>query len=83
MHDELILDTRRMDTIEAFDEDAGVVTAQAGCVLATLDEYLRERGCDTIRAARVSFSKKSTTTRLDSREASSRRSTSAPKARAP
>ena len=44
VHDEVILSTTRLNTIEGLDEDTGVVTCQAGVVLETLDAYLREYG---------------------------------------
>jgi len=42
--DEVIVSTSRMNKILAFDNTLGVVTCEAGCILQTLDEYLRERG---------------------------------------
>ncbi len=44
VHDEVILSTTRLNTIEGLDGDTGVVTCQAGVVLETLDAYLRECG---------------------------------------
>ena len=44
VHDEVILSTTRLNTIEGLDEDTGVVTCGAGVVLETLDAYLREYG---------------------------------------
>ena len=44
VHDEVVLSTTGLDSIEAFDEDTGVVTCGAGVVLETLDAFLRERG---------------------------------------
>lgn len=42
--DELILSTQRLNEILHFDEVSGVLTCQAGCVLADLDAYVRKRG---------------------------------------
>ncbi len=42
VHDEVILSTTRLNTIEGLDADTGVVTCGAGVVLETLDAYLRE-----------------------------------------
>ena len=44
VHDEVILSTTRLNTIEGLDADTGVVTCGAGVVLETLDDYLREYG---------------------------------------
>ena len=44
VHDEVILSTTRLNTIEGLNEDTGVVTCGAGVVLETLDAYLREHG---------------------------------------
>jgi len=42
--DEIILSLKRMNQIIDFDEDSGIVRVEAGVVLETLDEFLRERG---------------------------------------
>ncbi|KAJ3348443.1 hypothetical protein HDU83_001329 [Entophlyctis luteolus] len=44
VHDEIVLSTAGMDQIVSFDETAGILTAQAGCVLEVLDNWLSERG---------------------------------------
>ena len=35
---------RKMDKIRAFDDVNGIIFADAGCILQTLDEYANERG---------------------------------------
>ncbi len=42
--DEVILSLAKLDKIEEFDEEGSVLTVQAGCVLETADQFLRERG---------------------------------------
>jgi len=44
VYDEVVLSTRSMARIESFDEDSGIVKVEAGCILETMDAYLRERG---------------------------------------
>jgi len=39
---EVVLSLDRMRSIRGFDEDSGVVTVEAGCVLGTVDKMLRE-----------------------------------------
>jgi D-2-hydroxyglutarate dehydrogenase len=43
--DEVVLSLARLNAIESFDEDAGVVVCGAGTVLQALDAFLAERGC--------------------------------------
>jgi len=43
-YDEVIISTARMDQVVSFDETSGILTCQAGCVLESLDAYVRERG---------------------------------------
>jgi D-2-hydroxyglutarate dehydrogenase len=40
VHDELVLSLSRMNVIESFDEQSGVVVCQAGCILQDVDEWL-------------------------------------------
>ena len=42
--DEIILSTSAMNSIQAFDEVSGILSAQAGCVLEVLDTWLEEKG---------------------------------------
>lgn len=42
---EVVLSLARLNAIESFDEDAGVVVCGAGTVLQALDAFLAERGC--------------------------------------
>ncbi len=44
MHDEVILSLSAMSTIRSFDEVSGVLTADAGVILESADNYLAERG---------------------------------------
>lgn len=44
LFDEIIVSTSRMNKVISFDEHSGVITAEAGCVLESLDNYLRDRG---------------------------------------
>lgn len=39
VHDEVILSTSKMNRILGFDESYGIVSAEAGCVLRTLQKY--------------------------------------------
>lgn len=41
--DELVLSTTLMNKVVSFDEVAGILTCQAGCVLEKLNEYVEER----------------------------------------
>jgi FAD/FMN-containing dehydrogenase len=42
--DEIILSTQLMNNIRSFDQTSGILTADAGCILEVLDNWLRERG---------------------------------------
>nr|XP_023019728.1 D-2-hydroxyglutarate dehydrogenase, mitochondrial-like [Leptinotarsa decemlineata] len=42
--DEIIISTELMNEIIELDEEAGILTCQAGCILENLDNYLSERG---------------------------------------
>ncbi|KAJ3075056.1 hypothetical protein HDU98_009344 [Podochytrium sp. JEL0797] len=42
--DEIVLSTSNMNQIQSFDETAGILTAQAGCILEVLDGWLSEKG---------------------------------------
>ncbi|KAJ3219315.1 hypothetical protein HDU81_000364 [Chytriomyces hyalinus] len=42
--DEIVLSTSSMNQIQHFDQTAGILTCQAGCVLEVLDNWLAERG---------------------------------------
>ena len=44
MADEVLLSVRKMDKVLAFDEVNGIMSAQAGCILQSLDEEARSRG---------------------------------------
>ena len=44
VHDEVIMNTSRMNRILDFDESYGIVSAEAGCILRTLQDYTKERG---------------------------------------
>ncbi|KAI3646988.1 hypothetical protein MP228_007209 [Amoeboaphelidium protococcarum] len=44
VYDEVILSTSLMNKIINFDPISGVLTAQAGCILETLNDYVTERG---------------------------------------
>ncbi|TPX32062.1 hypothetical protein SmJEL517_g04764 [Synchytrium microbalum] len=44
VHDEVIISMAKMNKIEAFDYLSGIVTVEAGVVLETLDNYLRDQG---------------------------------------
>lgn len=41
--DEIVLSMRRMNSIRSFDSSSGTLVADAGCVLETLDSFLRSR----------------------------------------
>jgi D-lactate dehydrogenase (cytochrome) len=40
--EEVVLSLERMASIQSFDEDSGIVVAEAGCTLGSLDAWLRE-----------------------------------------
>ena len=42
--DEIILSTQLMNNIISFDRVSGILTAEAGCILETLDNWLKDRG---------------------------------------
>lgn len=42
--DEVILSTQLLNNIRSFDHISGILTADAGCILEVLDNWLRERG---------------------------------------
>ncbi|KAJ3031185.1 UNVERIFIED_CONTAM: hypothetical protein HDU68_006056 [Siphonaria sp. JEL0065] len=42
--DEIVLSTSNMNAIQSFDETAGILTCQAGCILEVLDLWLAEKG---------------------------------------
>eukprot|EP00878_Enallax_costatus_P022280 GHUV01023625.1.p1 GENE.GHUV01023625.1~~GHUV01023625.1.p1 ORF type:complete len:250 (+),score=41.15 GHUV01023625.1:583-1332(+) len=42
--DEIVLNMSSMNKILSFDEVSGVLVAQAGCILQTLDDYVSQRG---------------------------------------
>ena len=44
VHDEVVLQLQRMNSIISFDETYGIVKSEAGVVLQTLQEYVAERG---------------------------------------
>lgn len=44
VHDEVILSLSNMNTIRGFDDVSGILVADAGCILETVDNYLAERG---------------------------------------
>ena len=44
VHDEVIVSTSRMNTILDFDESYGILSAEAGAVLRTLQNHAIERG---------------------------------------
>ena len=44
VHDEVILNTSRMNQILGFDEFYGIVSSEAGVILRTLQNYTKERG---------------------------------------
>ncbi|KAI8458597.1 hypothetical protein BY996DRAFT_4576959 [Phakopsora pachyrhizi] len=44
VHDEIILSLAGLANIRSFDQTSGIVTVDAGCILQTVDEYLRQRG---------------------------------------
>jgi D-lactate dehydrogenase (cytochrome) len=44
VRDEVIISMQLMNQIKSFDQTSGILTAEAGCVLETLDNWLHERG---------------------------------------
>ena len=44
VHDEIVLSTQLLNQIRHFDEVSGILTAEAGCVLEVLDNWLAEKG---------------------------------------
>jgi len=44
VHDEIILQMGRMNKIHGFDKAYGILSCEAGCILQSIDEYLKERG---------------------------------------
>ncbi|KAL2220412.1 actin interacting protein 2 [Thermoascus aurantiacus ATCC 26904] len=42
--DEIVINTSRMNKIRSFDEESGVLVADAGVILEVADQYLAERG---------------------------------------
>lgn len=46
MHDEVIVSVRKMNRILALDDINGILSAQAGCVLENMNDYVLERGFD-------------------------------------
>ena len=44
VHDEVILNTQRMNRIIGFDESYGIVSAEAGCILSDVQDYAPLRG---------------------------------------
>ena len=44
MFDEIILNMSKMNKILEFDPIAGILRAEAGCILQSLDEHLAEQG---------------------------------------
>lgn len=44
VNDEVILSTQLMNNIRDFDHVSGILNADAGCILETLDNWLQERG---------------------------------------
>jgi D-2-hydroxyglutarate dehydrogenase len=44
VHDEIIINTSRMNKILGFDETYGIVSSEAGTILKTLQDYTIERG---------------------------------------
>ncbi|KAL1966685.1 hypothetical protein VTN77DRAFT_3882 [Rasamsonia byssochlamydoides] len=42
--DEIVINTSRMNNIRSFDEESGVLVADAGVILEVADQYLAERG---------------------------------------
>ncbi|KAI8896219.1 hypothetical protein BC833DRAFT_598282 [Globomyces pollinis-pini] len=43
VHDEVIISTQLLNQIRSFDHVSGILTTDAGCVLETLDNWLKER----------------------------------------
>jgi len=44
LHDEVVVSTKKMNTIHSLDEVQGILTCDAGCILETLQNYCQERG---------------------------------------
>lgn len=44
VHDEIILSTSRMNTVEHLDNMTGVLVCQGGCILENLEAYVSDRG---------------------------------------
>jgi FAD/FMN-containing dehydrogenase len=44
VYDEIILSTSRMNKILGFDENYGIISAESGCILQTMQDYTKERG---------------------------------------
>lgn len=44
MFDEIILNMSRMNKILGFDESYGIITAEAGCILQDMHDYLTPKG---------------------------------------
>ena len=44
LHDEVVLSTKKMNTIHDLDEVQGILTCDAGCILETLQNYCQDRG---------------------------------------
>ncbi|KAJ8329386.1 D-lactate ferricytochrome c oxidoreductase [Batrachochytrium dendrobatidis] len=44
VHDEVVLSTQAMNRIRAFDQESGILTCEAGCILESLDHMLAEKG---------------------------------------
>ena len=44
VHDEIIMNMSLMKEIKSFDHTSGILTAQSGCILEVLDNWLQERG---------------------------------------
>ncbi|KAI9334984.1 hypothetical protein BDR26DRAFT_549932 [Obelidium mucronatum] len=53
--DEIVLSTSNMNAIQSFDETAGILTCQAGCILEVLDLWLAEKGYVMPLGTLVSF----------------------------
>ena len=44
VHDEVIINTQRMNRIIGFDESYGIVSAEAGCILSDVQDFAKVRG---------------------------------------
>lgn len=44
LHDEVVVSTKKMNSILSFDEAQGTLNCEAGCILETLQEYCKDRG---------------------------------------